>query len=188
MSLLGGAGTMCVPKAALLLTGLSLCSSCAGPSESPRPHQGKAAASDFQFADPPSGATGNHCENNAETTPESPAEATELSAGGMEGSGKVGEPCRLTQQDIFGTLSKSLGKMNRCIQDEKQRNERCLPPTLTLKFSVMSDGHVADFQILQRDFRTGAMNDCMRIAFAAVRFPESAGSICPVTIPVKIGQ
>jgi len=100
---------------------------------------------------------------------------------------EVVSQCKLTQQDIFGTLSKSLGKINVCVQDEKQRNPTGLPGTLELDFVVMPDGHVNEFTISDRHFRTGPMNNCMIKAFQTIGFPRSNGASCPVTIPIKIG-
>jgi hypothetical protein len=100
---------------------------------------------------------------------------------------EVVSQCKLTQQDIFSTLSRSLGKINVCVEDEKQRNKEGLPPTLELDFIVLPDGRVSEFKLTDRHFRVGPMNNCMIKAFQTITFPKSNGANCPVTIPIKIG-
>ncbi|MEK7703600.1 MAG: hypothetical protein AAB426_01465, partial [Myxococcota bacterium] len=112
--------------------------------------------------------------------------------GGEEPSGpsdeEVVSQCKLSQQQIFGTLGKHLAKINVCVQDEKQRDTQgLLPPQLALDFVVKPDGKVVDFQIDDRHYRTGPMNNCMIKAFKTISFPTTTGANCPVTIPIKIG-
>lgn len=96
--------------------------------------------------------------------------------------------CKLTQQQIFGTLGKNLGKINVCVQDEKQRDTQgLLPPQLPLDFVVRPDGTVVEFKIDDRHYRTGPMNNCMIKVFKTITFPSTTGANCPVTIPIKIG-
>lgn len=113
-------------------------------------------------------------------------------------SGKPGEPsgptedemvlsCKLSQNDIFGTLKKQLAKINVCVEDEKGRDAANLPSQLELEFVVKPTGKVVDFRINDRHYRTGPMNNCMIKAFNTITFPETDGTNCPVTIPIKIG-
>jgi len=96
--------------------------------------------------------------------------------------------CELSQQDIFATLRGNLAKINVCVQDEKQRDpNNQLPNVLQLDFVVRTDGRVVDFQLLDRHYRTGPMNNCMVKAFNAIKFPTSKGANCPITLPIKIG-
>jgi hypothetical protein len=96
--------------------------------------------------------------------------------------------CKLSEGDIFGTLKKQLAKINVCVEDEKTRDAANLPPTLELEFVVKPTGAVTDFHINDRHYRTGPMNNCMIKAFNTIHFPESTGTNCPVTIPIKIGS
>jgi hypothetical protein len=97
--------------------------------------------------------------------------------------------CKLSQQDIFGTLRKSLAKINVCVEDEKSRDkEGLLPPTLELSFVVQTSGKVVDFEIEDRHYKKGPMNNCMIKAFQTITFPSSNGANCPVSIPIKIGK
>ncbi len=125
-------------------------------------------------------------------------------SGGKKPKTKTGEPgsstksepeeemvatCKLSQQDIFGTLRKHLGKINVCVEDEKSRDTQgLLPPQLELEFVVQTSDKVTDFQINDRHYRKGPMNNCMIKAFATFSFPSSNGANCPVTIPIKIGK
>ncbi len=96
--------------------------------------------------------------------------------------------CKLSEGDIFGTLKKQLAKINVCVEDEKGRDAANLPPTLELEFVVKPTGAVTEFHINDRHYRTGPMNNCMIKAFNTIHFPESTGTNCPVTIPIKIGS
>jgi hypothetical protein len=108
------------------------------------------------------------------------------SGGGDE---ELVQTCKLSQNDIFTTLRNSLVKINVCVEDEKKRDtEGLLPPTLELGFVVKPNGKVADFAINDRHYRAGPMNNCMIKAFNTIHFPESTGTNCPVTIPIKIGS
>lgn len=116
--------------------------------------------------------------------------------GGKKPSGSVEGPepeemvqsCKLTQNDIFGTMSKNLRLLNVCVEDEKSRDTQgLLPPTLELSFVVKPDGKVVDFEIGNRHYRKGPLNNCMIKAFSSIRFPSTTGTNCPVTIPIKIG-
>lgn len=95
--------------------------------------------------------------------------------------------CKLSQNDIFGTLKKHLAKINVCVEDEKGRDAANLPSQLELEFVVKPTGKVTDFHINDRHYRTGPMNNCMIKAFNTISFPETDGTNCPVTIPIKIG-
>jgi hypothetical protein len=95
--------------------------------------------------------------------------------------------CKLSQNDIFGTLKKHLAKINVCVEDEKGRDAANLPSQLELEFVVKPNGKVTDFHVNDRHYRTGPMNNCMIKAFNTISFPESDGTNCPVTIPIKIG-
>ncbi len=95
--------------------------------------------------------------------------------------------CKLSQNDIFGTLKKQLAKINVCVEDEKGRDAANLPSQLELEFVVKPTGKVVDFRINDRHYRTGPMNNCMIKAFNTITFPETDGTNCPVTIPIKIG-
>lgn len=98
------------------------------------------------------------------------------------------QSCKLSQNDIFGTLRRHLGKLNVCVEDEKARDTTGrLPDTLALEFVVKPNGKVVDFLINDRHFRRGPMNNCMIKAFRTITFPVTNGSNCPVTIPIKIG-
>lgn len=122
------------------------------------------------------------------TPPKRPAAAAGRKEAAAEPTEEeVVSQCKLTQQDIFGTLSHSLGKINVCVQDEKQRDAKNLPPTLDLDFIVLPDGRVSEFKVNDRHYRTGPMNNCLIKAFATISFPKSNGANCPVTIPIKIG-
>lgn len=114
---------------------------------------------------------------------------------GPEGPEEPAEPeeevqsCKLTQQDIFGTLRSALGKLNVCVEDEKKRDTQgLLPPALELGFVVKPNGKVVDFAINDRHYRTGPLNNCMIKAFNTITFPSSTGANCPITIPIKIGK
>lgn len=96
--------------------------------------------------------------------------------------------CKLSQQDIFGTLKTHLAKINVCVEDEKTRDAANLPSTLELEFVVKPTGKVVEFKINDRHYRTGPMNNCMVKAFNTITFPTTDGSNCPVTIPIKIGK
>jgi hypothetical protein len=95
--------------------------------------------------------------------------------------------CKLSQNDNFGTLKKHLAKINVCVEDEKGRDAANLPSQLELEFVVKPTGKVVDFHINDRHYRTGPMNNCMIKAFNTISFPETDGTTCPVTIPIKIG-
>ncbi|HSI06230.1 MAG TPA: GYF domain-containing protein, partial [Myxococcota bacterium] len=69
--------------------------------------------------------------------------------------------CKLSQNDIFGTLKKHLAKINVCVEDEKGRDAANLPSQLELEFVVKPTGKVVDFHINDRHYRTGPMNNCM---------------------------
>jgi hypothetical protein len=97
--------------------------------------------------------------------------------------------CRLSQADIYGTLKRSLGIINVCIEDEKSRDTQgLLPPTLELEFVVQTSGRVTDFALNDRHYAKGPLNNCLIKAFNAIQFPASNGTTCPVTIPIKIGK
>ncbi len=96
--------------------------------------------------------------------------------------------CKLSQNDIFATLKKHLAKINVCVEDEKTRDAANLPGQLELEFVVKPTGTVTDFHVNDRHYRTGPMNNCMIKAFNTIKFPESDGTNCPVTIPIKIGS
>ena len=99
------------------------------------------------------------------------------------------QSCKLTQQEIFGTLRGALAKLNICVEDEKKRDtQNLLPASLELQFVVRTSGKVADFLIGDRHYRTGPLNNCMIKAFNTITFPSSTGANCPVTIPIKIGK
>lgn len=99
------------------------------------------------------------------------------------------QTCKLSQQDIFGTLRNHLAKLNVCVEDEKKRDtENLLPPTLELQFVVKPTGKVVDFIVNDRHYRAGPLNNCMIKAFNTIAFPPSAGANCPITIPIKIGK
>lgn len=98
------------------------------------------------------------------------------------------QSCKLSQQDIFGTLKKHLAKINVCVEDEKTRDAANLPPQLELEFVVKPNGKVTDFEVNNRHYRTGPMKNCMVKAFNTITFPESSGTNCPVTIPIRIGK
>ena len=99
------------------------------------------------------------------------------------------QSCKLTQQDIFGTLRSALGKLNVCVEDEKKRDTQgLLPAALELGFVVKPNGKVVDFAINDRHYRTGPLNNCMIKAFNTITFPGSTGANCPITIPIKIGK
>lgn len=115
---------------------------------------------------------------------------------GLSGSGEGGSSseeddmvmsCKLSQSAIFGTLNKHLAKINVCVEDEKTRDAVNLPNQLELEFVVKPTGTVSDFHVNDRHYRTGPMNNCMIKAFNTIKFPESDGTNCPVTIPIKIG-
>lgn len=100
----------------------------------------------------------------------------------------VVESCQLSQQDIFTTLRAELAKLNVCVEDEKRRDDAdLLPKSLELQFVVKSDGKVTEFVVNDRHFRTGALNNCFVKAFKTIRFKQTQGANCPVTIPIKIG-
>ncbi|MBC7794905.1 MAG: DUF4339 domain-containing protein [Clostridia bacterium] len=96
--------------------------------------------------------------------------------------------CKLSQNDIFSTLKKHLAKINVCVEDEKTRDAVNLPGQLELEFVVKPTGTVTDFHVNDRHYRTGPMNNCMIKAFNTIKFSESDGTNCPVTIPIKIGS
>lgn len=97
--------------------------------------------------------------------------------------------CKLSQAEIFGTLKKHLAKLNVCVEDEKSRDTQgLLPPQLELEFVVQTSGKVTDFEIQNRHYRKGPMNNCMIKAFMTISFPSSNGANCPVAIPIKIGK
>lgn len=101
----------------------------------------------------------------------------------------VVESCQLSQQDIFSTLRGELAKLNVCVEDEKRRDDAdLLPKSLELQFVVKQDGKVVEFVINDRHFRTGALNNCLVKAFKTIRFKQTQGANCPVTIPIKIGS
>lgn len=97
--------------------------------------------------------------------------------------------CNLSQADIFGTLKRHLAKINVCVEAEKEQDkEGLLPSTLSLSFVVQTSGKVTDFEIEDRHYRKGPMNNCMIKAFNTISFPSSTGANCPVSIPIKIGK
>lgn len=97
--------------------------------------------------------------------------------------------CRLSQQQIFGTLRNYLAQLNVCVEDEKGRDkDSLLPPVLQLSFVVKTTGRVTDFAIDDRHYRTGPLNNCLLKVFGSITFPSSTGANCPVTIPIKIAK
>ena len=116
--------------------------------------------------------------------PEGPAEAEQSAAPEEEF-----QTCKLSQQDIFGTLRSHLATLNVCVEDEKKRDTQgLLPPKLELSFVVKPSGKVGDFAIDDRHYRTGPLNNCMIKAFNSMAFPTSTGANCPITIPIKISK
>ncbi len=108
---------------------------------------------------------------------------------GEEDENEEVQSCKLTQQEIFGTLRASLGKINVCVEDERKRDtQNWLPQSLELEFVVRPSGKVAEFAVTDRHYRTGPMNNCLIKAFNTIIFPSSSGANCPVTIPIKIGK
>lgn len=108
---------------------------------------------------------------------------------GEEDDNEEVQSCKLTQQEIFGTMRNSLGKINVCVEDERKRDtQNWLPQTLELEFVVRPSGKVAEFAVTDRHYRTGPMNNCLIKAFNTIMFPSSSGANCPVTIPIKIGK
>jgi hypothetical protein len=97
------------------------------------------------------------------------------------------DSCKLDQRDVLRTLKKGLGKINRCVENEKGRNPNgILPESLPVSFVVRPSGEIIQFRVEDADFRQSVLGKCLKRAFRAVRFPSRKGTDCPINLPIRI--
>jgi hypothetical protein len=92
----------------------------------------------------------------------------------------------LSEDQVKDGLLKGFNGFKGCIKAEIEKKTE-LPARITLAFSIANDGRAIEAKLLERQVRTGPLNDCIKGVVSGLRWPKFYGERRYVEFPFNIG-
>ena len=86
---------------------------------------------------------------------------------------------------VVDTMLRSNFSVKRCFVAEKKRSGN-LPKRVSVRFTILPSGSVQSARVTNSDLKGGAMDQCLRRSFKAIKFPSFEGQAMTLTYPVVL--